>query len=114
MNLKEALISKSEEVFDLYSRGLLTIMYANAWEDVVSICNKYQEKVNIHIFANENNSVVRFWCQDGAKWNGSIRYKIGKVDAKIFIGANYEDCENKVRGYFKNNTLKQVAYKDAK
>ena len=97
MNMKEALTVKAEEVFDLYSRGLLAVFYNSAWEDVMKIIKSYKDIKPIHIFANENNATIRFAADQRGKWVATIRPKIGSANATILSGETYQDCEFKVR-----------------
>lgn len=110
MTLKQKLQTKAEEMFDLYSRGLSTVYYNAAWEDVMKIVDKHHDETPINVMANSHSAIVRFWSQNGTTWSGAIRYKVGKVDAKIINGNTYAECEHKVRQHLIKNPIKQAIY----
>ena len=106
MTIKEVLTAKAEEVADLYSRGLLTVFYNAAWEDVMKIVDRYKEPKEvkpIHLVAHENCAVVRFAADQRGIWQGSIRPMVNKADAHMVSGKTYYNCEEEVRKYFRQH-----------
>lgn len=103
MTLKEALIKKAEEVFDLHARGMLTELHKVIWNDILDIIDRYPDIKPINLVANDNNAVVRIAADERGNWKAAIRYKVNGAHAHM-IGANsYGELEAKVRVYFAKN-----------
>ena len=104
MTLKETLFNKAAEVFDLRSRGLLTEIHKNVWEDVLDITERFKEELPINVVAHINKCQVRFWTQNGAEWFVSIRPQIKGFDATILKCGAYENAEFRARQHIEKHS----------
>lgn len=104
MTLKESLLKKAEEVFDLRQRGLLTKIHKDVWNDVLDITERYKDVEPINVYAHLNKCQIRFWTQNGVQWYVSIRPQVKGFDAAVLVGGSYPEAEFKARQYIEKHS----------
>lgn len=112
MKLAQELKIKYEEMADLYSRGLLTVYYITAWEDVIKIVDKYtsHKEEPIMLLADRSRVQLRMWTQNHIDWAASIRPPSKYLKTEIITGGGYYEVEFKVRTFLKKLSEKKVNF----